>query len=122
MKKPQSNAYDHSTITFDQVKAILNNMYEPQVTVEVFLVRAKVRLSMPLSDFYHTAENNASVLINSGIDPDQRYLVTDSPFLDLVQVSNSEIIATIIRQPKRQTLWDAVDRVNATKGDKPARS
>ena len=122
MKKQESNAYDRNTISFKQVKAILNKMYEPSVQVEVFLVRSKVRVTLSLTDFYHTAENNTAVLINNGIEVDERYLVTDSPILSLVQVSNSEIIATLIGQPKRQTLWDAVDQVNESKEDKPARS
>lgn len=122
MKKETSSAYDRNTLSFKQVKALLNSMYEPTVQVEVFMVRAKARVTLTLKDFYHTAENNTALLINTGIVADTRYLVTESPLLSLVQISNSEIIATLIGQPRRQTLWDAVDQINAKKEDKPARS
>lgn len=110
--KSKESAYNNSTISFDQVKTLLSRIYDENVEVEVFLVRAKTRLTLSLKDYYLTVENHTKVMEDNGLAAPHRYLMTESPLLQLTQISSDEVIATLFNQPRRQTLWDAVDGYN----------
>lgn len=100
-RKIASNAYDRNTTPFGKIKDYLNWMFEPTVSVELYIVRSKVKQTLSLKDYYLTVENHLAALINAGIAPDQRFLIVESPLLDMVQVSNSDMIATLIGQPRK---------------------
>lgn len=100
-KKNLPSASDRNSVGFQKVKDYLNRLFEPTVEVELFITKGKVRQTLTLEDYYRTVENHFAVLINSGIVPDQRFLVVESPLVDLVQVSNSNMIATLIGQPRK---------------------